>query len=154
MGPVRLADYLDQSQIVTRTGDNQLVKDDFNRWGGPLRNTITNVLADDIGVLLPTQQIHLHPWRQSVPIDFQLAVDISCFDGHLGDTTVLATRWTIFLGLERKVITTRRSRISEPVIGPDYAALVAAQSRALGRLCQEIVQGIKGAGRSAAGQPP
>ena len=37
IGPVKLADYLDQSQIVTRKGDNQVIKAEFNRWAGPLK---------------------------------------------------------------------------------------------------------------------
>ncbi len=147
IGPIRMADYLDQSQIVTRTGDNQLVKDEFNRWGGPFKNNFTNVLADNIGSLLPTQQIHLFPWRQAVPIDFQVAVDVVRCDGRLGEAAVLETRWSLFQGPEKKLITTRRASITEPVTGPDYADLVAAQSRAVGRLSQEIVQAIKGAGR-------
>jgi uncharacterized lipoprotein YmbA len=148
IGPVKLADYLDQSQIVTRTSDNQLAKAEFNRWGGPLKNNFINVLADNIGSLLPTEQIHLYPWRTSVPIDYQVTVDVVRCDGRLGDSAWLETRWSIFQGPEKKLVKTMRSTISEPVTGADYADLVAAQSRALGRLSQEIVRGIKGAGRN------
>lgn len=147
IGPIRMADYLDQSQIVTRTSDNQVVKAEFNRWSGPFKNNFTNVLADNIGALLPTQQIHLFPWRQAVPIDFQVTVDVVRCDGRLGDSAILETRWSIFQGPEKKLLTTRRSSITEPVAGPDYADLVAAQSRAVGRLSREIVQTIRGAGR-------
>jgi len=151
IGPVKMADYLDQSQIVTRTGDNQVVKAEFNRWVGPLKNNFVNVLAEDIGFLLPTDQIQLFPWRTDLPIDYQVTVDVVRFDGRLGDTARLESRWNILQGPERKLVKTGRSSISEPVTGPDYADLVAAQSRALGRLSQEIVQGIKGAGRNPAG---
>lgn len=147
IGPIKIADYLDQSQIVTRTSDNQLVKDEFNRWGGPFRNNFTNVLADNIGYLLPTQQIHLFPWRQAVAIDYQVTVDVVRCDGRLGDAAVLESRWSLFQGPDKKLVTTRRSSLTEAVTGPDYADLVAAQSRAIGRLSQEIVQAIKGAGR-------
>lgn len=146
LGPVRLADYLDQSQIVTRTGENQLARADSDRWGGPLRNNISNVLADNIGALLPTQQVHLFPWRQAVPIDYQVTVDVVRLDGRLGDGATLDSRWSLFQGPERKLVKTNRSTISEPVTGGAYADLVAAQSRALGRLSQEIVQAIRGAG--------
>lgn len=143
VGPVRLADYLDQSQIVTRTSDNQLARAEFDRWGGPLRNNISNVLADNIGVLLPSQQVHLFPWRQSVPIDYQVTVDIVRCDGRLGDTAWLESRWNLFRGPDRQLVATKRSNISEPVLGNTYADLVAAQSRALGRLSQEIVLAIR-----------
>ncbi len=37
IGPVTMADYLDQSDLVTRTSDNQLVKAEFDRWAGLLQ---------------------------------------------------------------------------------------------------------------------
>lgn len=151
IGPVKMADYLDQSQIVTRTGDNQVAKAEFDRWVGPLKNNFVNVLAENIGFLLPTDQIQLFPWRPDLPIDYQVTVDVARYDGRLGDMARLESRWNILQGPERKLVKTGRSSISEPVTGPDYADLVAAQSRALGRLSQEIVQGIKGAGRNRSG---
>jgi hypothetical protein len=148
IGPIKLADYLDQSQIVTRTGDNQLVKAEFNRWGGPLKNNFINVLADNIGFLLSTEQIQLYPWRLSLPMDFQVTMDVVRCDGRLGDTAWLEARWTILRGPEKKLLKTVRSSISEPVTGPDYSDLVAAQSRALAKLSQEIAAAIQGAGQN------
>ena len=37
IGPVKLADYLDQSMLVTRTSDNQAVKAQFDRWVGSFK---------------------------------------------------------------------------------------------------------------------
>ena len=101
IGPVKLADYLDQSQIVTRTSDNQVVKAEFNRWVGPFKDNFINVLADNIGSLLSTERIYLFPWRQSVPIDYQITVDVVRCDGRLGDAAWLETRWSIFKGSEK-----------------------------------------------------
>jgi uncharacterized protein len=148
IGPVKLADYLDQSLIVTRTSDNQMVKAEFDRWAGSFKDNFINVLADDIGFLLPTERIYLYPWRLSVPIDYQVVVDIVSCDGRLGDAVLLEVRWSIVGGPEKKLLKTNRSSIREPVSGGDYAALVAAQSRALAKLSQEIVEAIQGAGKN------
>jgi hypothetical protein len=148
IGPVKLADYLDQSLLVTRTSDNQAVKAEFDRWVGSFKDNFVNVLADNIGVLLPTERIYLYPWRVSVPIDYQVAVDIVRCDGRLGEGAWLETRWSIMKGPEKKLVKTHRSSIQEPASGADYAALVAAQSRALGKLSQEIVAAIQGAGKN------
>lgn len=147
IGPVKLADYLDQSMLITRTSDNQAKKAEFDRWVGSFKDNFINVLADNIGGLLPTQRIYLYPWRVSVPIDYQVAVDIVRCDGRLGDAVWLEARWSIFGGPEKKLLKTYRSNIREPVSGPDYAALVAAQSRALGKLSQEIAEAIKSVGK-------
>jgi hypothetical protein len=148
IGPVKLADYLDQSLLVTRTNDNQAVKAEFDRWVGSFKDNFINVLADNIGVLLPTERIYLYPWRVSVPIEYQVAVDIVRCDGRLGDAAFLEARWSLFGGADKKLLKTNRSSIREPVSGTDYAALVAAQSRALAKFSQEIVEAIQVAGKN------
>jgi uncharacterized lipoprotein YmbA len=154
IGPVKLADYLDQSLIVTRTGDNQVVKAQFDRWAGPLRNNFVNVLAENIGFLLPTDQIQLHPWPVDLPVDYQVTVDVVRFDGRLGDAARLESRWSILKGTDRKLAKTGRASISEPVTGPDYADLVAAQSRAVAKLSQEIVRAVKRVGPPEPAEAP
>jgi len=148
IGPVKLADYLDQSMLITRTSDNQAVKAEFDRWVGSFKDNFINVLADNIGFLLSTERIYLFPWRVSVPIDYQVVVDIVRCDGRLGDAVWLEVRWSIVGGPEKKLLKTNRSSIREPVSGADYAALVAAQSRALAKLSQEIAEAIPGAGKN------
>ncbi len=143
IGPVKLADYLDESQIVTRTGENQLTKAEFHRWVGPFKNNFVNVLADDLGFLLATDRIYLYPWRVSVPIDYQIVLDIVRCDGRLGDAVLLEARWSILKGPDKKLVKTMRSDIREPVTGADYAALVAAESRAVAKLSQEIAAAIQ-----------
>jgi uncharacterized protein len=148
IGPVKLADYLDQSMLVTRTSDNQAVKAEFDRWVGSFKDNFINVLADNLGVLLSTERIYLYPWRVSVPIDYQVVLDIVRCDGRLGDAVWLEVRWSIIGGPGKKLLKTNRSSIREPVSGADYAAVVAAQSRALAKLSQEIAEAIQGAGKN------
>ncbi len=148
IGPVKLADYLDQSRLVTRTGDNQLVQAEYDRWVGSFKDDFINVLADNIGFLLPTERIYLYPWRGTVPIDYQVTVDVVRCDGRLGDAVWLEARWSVFGGQEKKLLKTKRSSMREPVSGADYAALVAAQSRTLAKLSQEIAEAIQGTGKN------
>lgn len=148
LGPVKLADYLDQSLIVTRTSDNQAVKAEYDRWVGSFKDDFINVLANNLGILLSTETIYLYPWRLSMPIDYQVVLDIVRCDGRLGDAAWLEVRWSILKGPEKKLLKTQRSSIREPVSGADYAALVAAQSRALAKLSQEIAGAIQSAGKN------
>jgi uncharacterized protein len=66
----------------------------------------------------------------------------------LGEAAWLVARWSILEGPEKKLLKMDRSSISEPVSGSDYAAVVAAQSRALAQLSQEIAKAIQGAGKT------
>ncbi len=148
IGPVKMADYLDQSELVTRTSDNQLVKAEYDRWAGSVKDNFINVLGDNIGLLLPTDRIYLYPWRTSVPLDYQVVVEVVRFDGRLGDAAWLVARWSLFGGPERKLLKMNRFDLRQPVTGGDYAALVAAQSQALAQLSQEIALTIQGAGKN------
>jgi len=51
IGPIKLADYLDQSKLVTRTGDNRMIVAEYDQWAGSLKSNLTHVLAENIGFL-------------------------------------------------------------------------------------------------------
>ncbi|MEJ2475256.1 MAG: PqiC family protein, partial [Desulfobacterales bacterium] len=134
IGPIKVADYLDQSKLVTRTGDNRLLKAEFDLWAGALKDNLTNVLAENIGLLLPTERIFIYPWRLSEPVDYQVILDVVRFDGDLEKEAWLVARWSIVGGKDKELLEVDRSSIREPVTGSGYEALVTAQSRALARL--------------------
>ncbi len=152
IGPIKLADYLDQSKLVTRTGDNRLVKAEFDLWAGALKDNLTNVLAENIGLLVPTERIYIYPWRLSEPMDYQVILDVVRFDGDLGKDAWLVARWSIVGGKDKELLEVGRSSIREPVTGSGYDALVTAQSRALAKLSHEIVEAIHAAGRKQSGK--
>ena len=152
IGPIKLADYLDQSKLVTRTGDNRLVKAEFDLWAGALKDDLTNVLAENIGLLLPTERIYIYPWRLSEPMDYQIILDVVRFDGDLGKDAWLVARWSIVGGKDKELLAVSRSSIREPLSGTGYEALVTAQSRALAKLSHEIVAAIHASGRKQIGK--
>jgi len=148
IGPVKIADYLEQSRIVTRSSDNVMKQADFDQWSGSLRDNLTNVLAENIGLLLGTGQVYLYPWRTYIPVDYQVTVDIVQFDGQPGKEVVLVARWSVLSGGENELITTKRTEIREKTSGSGYEAFVAAQSRALGKLSHDIAREIQAAAQN------
>ena len=54
VGPVKIPEYLNRAQIVTRPGPNRLDVNEFNRWGGSLAPNISSVIAQNLAVLLGT----------------------------------------------------------------------------------------------------
>lgn len=142
VGPIKVADYLTQSRIVTRMYDNKIDQAEFDQWSGSLKNNIINVLADNIGSLLKTDKIFVHPWRSFMSIDYQVVIEILRFDGELGEQATLEARWTVLRDKDKSVIDIKRSSIMETTDSPGYGGLVAAQSRALGMLSREIAQSI------------
>ncbi|MEE4242521.1 MAG: PqiC family protein [Desulfopila sp.] len=145
IGPVKLADYLAKSRIVTRIDENKIGQAEFDQWSGSLKNNIINVMADNIGSLLNTEKVFVHPWRSFIPIDYQVIIEIIRLDGEPGNLATLEARWMVLKDKDKSIIENKRSRIQETTDTDGYAGLVAAQSRALGKLSGKIAQSINAA---------
>ena len=143
VGPIKIADYLDRSEVVTRDNQNGIQISEFDRWVGQLRDSFMGVLSENLAQLLSTDQVVLYPWRSSIPIDYKIEVEVIQFDGEPGARATLVARWIILEGGSKKVLLMKRSHITESVSASDYSAVVAAQSRLLVSLSREISSQIK-----------
>ncbi|MGH0029896.1 MAG: PqiC family protein [Myxococcota bacterium] len=135
MGPTRLAKYLDRPQMVTRRGANALELAEFDRWGEPLSEAVPRVVLSNLGALLGSDRLQLHPWRDPRGVDLELQLDVYRFDGPRGGPVELVARWQLRRGAAK---VERIARIAEAYQGTGYEAQAAAMSRALARLCREI----------------
>jgi uncharacterized protein len=140
--PVRLPEYLDRPQIVTRSGKNELLLAQYDRWAEPLAETFPRILAQDLSHLICTKAIFLYPFRSSVDYDYRIKVEIIRMDGTLGEGTVLEAWWSITQNTEKPLVVTRRSILAEPSKTGDYGSLVEAHSRAVSLLSRAIADEI------------
>lgn len=143
VGPIRIAHYLDRPQIVTRIGPNRFEIAEFDRWGGTLQDDFTRALAENLTTILPGEPIARSPWGRSTVIAYQIPVDLIHFDGELGQAVQLIAQWQILSDGGSQQLVSRRSSISRSVEGPSYDDLVAAQSRLVVELAQEIARELK-----------
>ncbi len=143
IGPVDFPSYLDRSQIVTRLGDNQMHLSDFDQWIEPLRENFQRALMDNLSGLVCAKPLVAYPWPAGSHPDRQVAVQVARFDGTLGQEVALRATWTI-LDADGKALDWRTSDLREPVPGPDYPALAAAQSRLVARFAKEIAESLRG----------
>jgi uncharacterized protein len=148
IGPIRLAGYLRQYHLVTRAGANQLKVADFDRWAGTFEDNFVQVVVENMSALLGTERIFVYPFQTVVPMDYQIILNVVRFDGELGKSASLVVRWSILRGADKTPLLIKRSSIDEPVDGSDYAALVAAQSRAVARLCRKMAAYLRAPGPS------
>ncbi len=144
IGPVKLPEYLNQPEIVTRMTQNELRLDEFAKWAEPLEDNISQVLAENLSSLLCTRSIAISPWKGGTPIDYRIDVHVNQMDGILGGSALLDITWSIADGTDRRKLPliTKRSTYREPTGGPDYEALVSAQSRNLESLSRNISEAI------------
>lgn len=144
VGPVTLAEYVNRRNLVIQTGPNLIEVAKSHRWAGDLDNSVARVLATNLGRRLGTGNVRTYPWPRDGEIDFQVAVDVREFiageDGHAR----LEATWRIYSLPGSKLVGTKTFIASEPVEAENYEAVVAAQSRLLGKLSADIAAGIRG----------
>ncbi len=143
LGPITLPQYLDRPNIVTREGANQMRLAELSQWAEPLEPLLTRIMAEDLYALLQASDVIPIPQRGDIPLDRVVEVDFSRFDADASGEVVLDARWRIYQGDNETLLASGRSRVTEqgsPV--PDYGAIVAAMSRALGQASEEIARAI------------
>ena len=116
---------------------------EFDRWAGKIEEDIGRVIAENLTYLLSTDNVLSYPAMEAVDFDYNVKLDISRFDGSLGDQMELIVRWVIFDGEGKKIYGVKVTHIVEPVQGSSYADMVAAQSRALAVFSREMADAIK-----------
>ena len=143
VGPVAIPGYLDRPQVVTRDAGDGLEIWPYHRWAEPLDVGIAQALADDLGTRVPGDRIAVYPWRGVLArmIDYQVVVAVARFDGAPGRNVTLDARWRL-LSRDGKEVAFKRTRVSEPVHGDTFAALVDAMNRTVGRLGQDVGDAI------------
>ena len=150
VGPVELPDYVDRPQIVTRSGNNELVISEFERWGGSLEKQISGSLVATLGDRLASRRIAVVPWRSAVlsgGAPDRMTVSVSRFDGVPGHSVVLQARWELRTqrGENKESLVVKETSVTEQIDGPEYDALVAAMQRALVRLGEQMADSVAAA---------
>ncbi len=152
VGPLTLSQVLDRPQVILRTSINEIRIADLDRWAAPLTEMITNVLVDNLSALLSTGSILKFPWRMKIPIDYQIVLEITRFDGMPGDNVDMRARWGILGEDGQKVYAEKKTVLTEPLAGDTITEMVSAQSRLMAKLSLEIAEEIKKLEEKKSGQ--
>jgi uncharacterized lipoprotein YmbA len=143
VGPVELPDYVDIPNLVVRTGDNTLDQATFDQWGGSLDDMIPRVLVENMHARMPSDHFVAFPQSGDLPFDFRVPVTISRFDVSTAGEAVVVARWQIRGKSGSGTLVVRETVARAEGGGSSYAARVAALSRALGVLTDEITAALR-----------
>lgn len=141
VGPVEFPAYLDRSQIVTTGAGVSMRLAEFDQWIEPVRNNFERILIENLSGGVCAGPVMSFPWPAGMRPERQVAVQVRRFDGELGATAVLRADWSI-QNEAGEVLLWRATTASEKAQGPDYAALVDAQSRLVDILARDIAAGL------------
>jgi uncharacterized lipoprotein YmbA len=143
IGPVQFAEYLQRSQIVTRTNDTGIKLAETHRWAEPLHNNFGRILAENLSILIATDKISLHPSRNWSDIDYQVVVNVWQFDvNKQGEVTLLAN-WSIRGKGGSELLTMKKSVFHANLESTaSYTDIVRALSNTVELLSREIAAAI------------
>lgn len=138
LGPVKLPPYLDRPEVVTRAAPNRLELSKTDRWGESLQTSFTTVLSRDLAAQLGTHQILVFPWYSTAHIDLQVEVDVYRFETDGKGDAQLSARWTINNPVDKSILYSAESNLTQPSKPGDATDAAAALSRALADFSREI----------------
>jgi uncharacterized lipoprotein YmbA len=146
-----LPGHLDRPQIVDRTGQNRVKLAEFDRWAEPLEENVRRVLVDNLTYLLAEDRVLVYDQDFDMPAEYLLGAKVLRMDSGPGDEVNLRIRWGIARRAANQILMVRTSHITEPNGGGGYDAAVAAMSRALGRLSQEMATALRALSQASSG---
>ncbi len=144
VGPVDVASYLDRPQIVTRSGANEVKLAEFDRWAQPLKESLPKACAASLSVMLGQERVFTSEEPAVGEAKHRVTVEVLRFDGEVGGEVVLDARWTLFRGTPASIVSSRRTHVVKSAGSDGYRSLVAAMNEAVGVLCSEIAEAVKG----------
>ncbi len=143
VGPVYIPPVVDRPQIVVTTGLNEVRIEEYNRWASPLQSEISRAVAENLARNLGTRMVTLFPQGNSAGASYRVMIDVIRFDSAPGKSVNLDSVWTV-RGSKERGLTTGRTTVTEAVADSSTSGLVAAHSRALGRLSGDVAEAIRG----------
>lgn len=142
VGPISLPDFLDRPQIITRTGRNTLQLAEFHRWAGSLQREFERVICENLAILLETDHIFLYRQQRTLPINYNVTLNIKHFEGTRGGEVVLNVDWILTDHRQDGRVVVKNSIIRTNTSSSQYQELVAKQSEAAAILAEQIAAAI------------
>jgi len=152
VGPVTLPGYLDRSQIVRRLGEHQVALSDGERWAEPLRENLARTLTENLTRTLQPDAAVAYPWHPSARVGYAVAVDFTRFEPDTTGLVRLEAAWQVTEGTSGAVVQRGTSRIDETADGAGTEPAIAAMSRALVRLSDELAGAVRRAHGASGGR--
>jgi uncharacterized lipoprotein YmbA len=142
IGPVRVPDYLDRPQIVTRGDVHRIQIHEFDRWADRVGDRILTVLMENVARLSDSKRVAPYPWAAAFRPDRRVVGEILAFEADSSGGVVLRTRWLVGAPGAPVEGDVRVSEYMENAATGDFDSITAAMSRALQRWSVDIAKAL------------
>jgi uncharacterized protein len=151
LGQVKIPAYLFNTSLAVRKGTNEIEYLPSTFWAERLDAGFQRVLAANLAMLLPTDQIPLSAW-QSDEVVAEVYVTLEQFDVDASGSGVLVARWRILSPGGDHVLKTGSSRLSRQ--GPPPNGCVSGSIGTLSTLVADFAVQLAQALKEATSSPP
>lgn len=141
--PVKLPDFLNRPQMVTRISDTEVRVEPFARWATPLGENIASVLSENLSALLGTDTVVALPWGGALQPTYRIQVRVISLIGKIGEEAQLEVQWTMINADHQQVTVPKRSQFTARNSTSGYSDLVTAQSQLLADFSREVSETIR-----------
>jgi uncharacterized lipoprotein YmbA len=154
LGQVKLPAYLSNTSLAVRKGTNEVEYLDSAIWAERLDVGFQRVLAANLAIVLPTEQVRMSAWQRD-DVAAEVYVTIEQFDVDASGQGVLIARWRILSPGGEKVLKAGGSRLSLQGPPPDAGAsgAVATLSELVADLSRQLAQALKEAPLASRNSP-
>ncbi|MDD5326905.1 MAG: PqiC family protein [Phycisphaerae bacterium] len=142
IGPVRIPEYQDRPQIVTRDKEGMLKFAQFDRWGESLDLGMARLIGENLAVVLPEAKFTSYPWNSSIPVKYQVAVEVIQLDSELDKDLFLVVQWVVIDAQKAKTLIIKRSEFRRSIIPQNYSGLAKTLSMVCASLSSEIAESL------------
>ena len=142
VGPIKIPEYQDRPQMVTKNKDGTFKFAQFDRWGEPLDSVLARLFSENLAVMLPAASFQSFPCNFAIPLDYQVIVDIIQLDSELEKDMVVIAQWSIIDARNRKMLLTKRSYLAKAINPHNYSGLSQALGEACASLSREIAENL------------
>ncbi|HQT78647.1 MAG TPA: PqiC family protein [Rhodopila sp.] len=137
---VRVPGYLDTTDIITRSG-SQVIPSDTGHWAERLSAGVARALAADLTTQLPA--MHVTTAQPASSPARQVLVDVETLEARPDHQVVMVANWSITDGRAERTLLAKHSTFAIPVQGAGDAGVVAAMTRAVSELADQVANGIR-----------
>ncbi|MFH1717973.1 MAG: PqiC family protein [Planctomycetota bacterium] len=142
IGPVRIPEYQDRPQIVTQDKEKMLKFAQFDRWGESLDLGMARLIGENLAVMLPEAKFTSYPWNSSIPVKYQVVVEIVQLDSELDKDLFLVAQWLVIDTENAKTMIIKRSEFRQSIIPQNYSGLAKTLSMVCASLSSEIAESL------------
>lgn len=137
---VRLPDYLDRSQLVSRSGANALTVDDDNRWGEPLAESVPRVLAENLSHYLPSGRVVLPEEARGTKVPYEYVVALDAYEPDGTGQAIMRGHWLLRDTRKGNVVSEGAIDQRRPIASGSAPDAVAALNENLNEASRQIAE--------------